>query len=181
MKRTLLFIIVGLLLILHGAAAQTSLQQKATLSLKKMFGDSISISSTTLILTKADKDSLSSRSVIKWQTDSISTFTCKVNGNPVGYGFVDDVKGKTQFITYVTGIKFNGEVQDVDVLAYRESIGGEIVYESFRKQFRSKTVQDKLLPGRDIKNISGATISAHAITAGVKKILATFDLFRSRL
>ena len=175
------FLFFGFLFVMDGSVAQTFLQQKAIQSLKKMFGDSVSISSTTFVLTKADKDSLASRSVIKWQTDSINTYTCRANGRTIGVGFVDDVKGKTQFITYITGIKPNGEVQDIDILAYRESIGGEIVYESYRKQFRNKTAKDKLLPGRDIKNISGATISANAITAGVKKILATFDVLRPRL
>ena len=81
----------------------------------------------------------------------------------------------------MAGLRPNGEVQDIDVLAYRESYGGEIGYESFRKQFRDKSVRDKLQPGRDIRNISGATISVRAITAGVKKILATYELLKARL
>ena len=90
-------------------------------------------------------------------------------------------RSKTQFITYLVAIDTSGAVKDVDVLVYRESYGGEIAYESFRKQFRSKTANDELKPGKDIKNISGATISVRAITQGVKKILTTFDVIRNKL
>ena len=113
--------------------------------------------------------------------DSLEVLVCRTKGRIVGYGFIDDVKGKTQYITYLTALEPGGEVADIDVLVYRESYGGEIAYESFRKQFRRKTANDRLQPGRDIRNISGATISVRAITDGVKKILLTFDLLRSRL
>ncbi len=161
--------------------AQTSVDMRAIVSLKKMFGDSVSVASKNIRLTPADKDSLAHLTNFAWIGDSIHAYACQVNGAAVGYGFVDDVKGKTQYITYLTAVKPDGKIRDIDVLAYRESYGGEIAYESFRKQFREKSSADKLQPGKDIKNISGATISVHAITAGVKKILYAFNLLRPRL
>ena len=113
--------------------------------------------------------------------DSLVLHVCRNNLGIVGFGFVDDVKGKTQFITYLVELDTAGIVRDVDILAYREAYGGEIRYESFRKQFRDKTVHDSLKPGSDIKNISGATISVRAISNGVKTMLAMFETLKPLL
>lgn len=134
-----------------------------------------------LRLTLEEKKKIAEQTRFPWSTDSILVYVCSDTNHSLGYGFIDNVKGKTQLITYLVALKPGGEVQDVDVLAYRESYGGEIGYESFRKQFRNKTIRDKLQPGKDIKNISGATISVHAITNGIKRILATFEIIKPHL
>jgi len=64
----------------------------------------------------------------------------------------------------------------VDVLVYREPYGGEVAYEAWRKQFRGKTTSDPLKVDKDIRSISGATISVNAVTAGVRTALT--DLTR---
>src|SRR5690349_214862 len=138
---------------------QSTIEDKAKASLHKMFGDSVAISSSWKRLKSSDIDSIALLSHSRWQRDSVQIYVCSAHQKAVGYGFVDDVKGKVQFITYHTGINTDGKVQDIDILAYRESYGGEVAYESFRKQFHDKSSADRLIPGRDIKNISGATIS----------------------
>ena len=161
--------------------AQTGIKEKAILSLKKMFGDSVTVREQIFHLTKAEVDSILTIAKTGWRDDRVDAYICSTKGKVVGYGFVDNVKGKVQFITYLVGVGVNGEVNDVDVLVYREAYGSEITYESFRKQFRNKTARDKFRPGRDIKNISGATISARAITQGVGRVLATFSILQSQL
>jgi hypothetical protein len=47
-----------------------------------------------------------------------------------------------------------------------------VAYEPWRKQFRGKTSAAPLTVGKDIKNISGATISSHSVTLGVRRTLA---------
>ena len=181
MTRFIVLIVISSINLSGVMRAQTSGEGKAVVSLKKMFGDSVSVSRSVQYLLSGENDSIARETRSRWLSDTIQVHICRLNGKTVGYGFLDDVKGKTQYITYMAGLRPNGEVQDIDVLAYRESYGGEIGYESFRKQFRDKSVRDKLQPGRDIRNISGATISVRAITAGVKKILATYELLKARL
>lgn len=96
----------------------------------------------------------------------------------IGYGIIDDVRGKEQPITYITMIKPDGSIAEVEVLVYRESYGGEVQYESFRKQFRGKRADAQLRVGKDIQNIAGATISSKAITAGAKKLVTLFAALR---
>jgi Na+-translocating ferredoxin:NAD+ oxidoreductase RnfG subunit len=163
------------------ARSSASTDSAARGSLRKMFGDSISVVPETVRLSQDQKDTIALHSRTRWLGDSVRVLRCLAHGKAAGYGFLDEVYGKTQLITYLVGLKPDGTVNDVDILVYRESYGGEISYESFRKQFRDKSARDRLTPGRDIKNISGATISVRAITDGVKRILATFNLLRHQL
>lgn len=163
------------------ASGQSVIEGEALASLKKIFGDSVSIVPVVMKLSAEEKQKIVERSKMSRSIDSLTMYICKSHESVVGYGIVDNVKGKTQFITYLVALNPNAEVQDIDILAYRESYGGEIGYESFRKQFRQKTVHSELQPGKDIKNISGATISVRAITNGVRRILVAFEVIHPRL
>jgi len=176
--RLSLLLLPGLLLA-GTAAGQT--ERRASDALRAMFGDSIEVRSSTLAVSAEERTTIRARTKAQWPGDSVRVLVCRSRGRTIGYGFLDDVKGKMNFITYLVGLTPAGTVRDVDVLVYRESYGGEIAYESFRRQFRDKSAADPLLPGRDVKNISGATISVHAITGGIRRILATYELLRSRI
>src|SRR5439155_532738 len=63
---------------------------------------------------------------------------------------------------------FKGDYQLV-----RNAAGaGEVAYGPWRRQFRGKSAGDSLRVGKEIRSISGATISVHAVTLGVRRMLA---------
>jgi Na+-translocating ferredoxin:NAD+ oxidoreductase RnfG subunit len=90
----------------------------------------------------------------------------------LGFAQVRNVKGKDQPITYLVAIDSADALRDVDILVYREPRGGEVAYDSWRKQFRGKKRDAPLQVGKDIRNISGATISSNSVTRGVRQALA---------
>src|ERR1043166_111416 len=102
----------------------------------------------------------------------------KVNGG--GFFIVDEVVGKHEFITYAVGLNANGSVKQIEVMDYRETYGGEIRNENWRVQFVGKTSQSPLKLDRDIKNISGATLSCRHVTDGVKRLLAFYEIALKR-
>ena len=104
--------------------------------------------------------------------DSSAVMRISRAGGLLGFAQVRNVKGKDQQITFLVAIDSANSVKDVDVLVYREPQGGEVAYEPWRKQFRGKASTAPLVVGKDIKNISGATISSHSVTLGVRKALA---------
>ncbi|MDF1799649.1 MAG: FAD:protein FMN transferase [Planctomycetota bacterium] len=89
----------------------------------------------------------------------------------LGYAVVDEVLGKARPITYMLAVDASGAVLGIEVLVYRESHGHEISRAAFRRQFEGKRSTDKLKLDKDIRNISGATISCRAITDGVADLL----------
>lgn len=96
----------------------------------------------------------------------------------LGHAVVRDVRGKDQPITFLLAVDRAGEVLDVDILVYREPYGGEVAYESWRRQFRGRSAQDSVRIGHPIRSISGATISSNAVTLGVRAALDDLDHLR---
>lgn len=92
-------------------------------------------------------------------------------GVPAGAAMVDEVPGKSERITILVAVDSRGILKDLEVLAYRESYGGEVAQESWRAQFRGRKAGDPLRVGRQIRNISGATISTNSVAAGVARCL----------
>jgi Na+-translocating ferredoxin:NAD+ oxidoreductase RnfG subunit len=111
------------------------------------------------------------------QTDTLRVDTASVlrirrGDTLLGFARVSNVKGKDQPITYLVAIDPQNTLKDIDILVYREPYGGEVAYEPWRKQFRGKTTSAPLVVGKDVKNISGATISSHSVTLAVRQTLA---------
>lgn len=90
----------------------------------------------------------------------------------LGYVVFDDVIGKFELISYAVGIHPDAVVQQVEILAYRESHGFEIRNTNWRRQFVGKTAASGLAIGEGIANISGATLSCAHVTDGVRRIAA---------
>jgi Na+-translocating ferredoxin:NAD+ oxidoreductase RnfG subunit len=93
-----------------------------------------------------------------------------------GWFIVDEVIGKHEFITYAVGLSADGAVRGIEIMEYRESYGGEIRNPSWRAQFTGKTKAAPLELDKDIKNISGATLSSRHLADGVRRILALHDI-----
>ena len=137
-------------------AGQTAPPKKLAASLDRVFGSGARVDSlpvdSSLVLRVSRADSL------------------------LGFAVVRNVIGKDQPITFLVATDPADHLKDVDVLAYREPYGGEVAYDAWRKQFRGKTASDPLKVDRDIRSISGATISVNSVTAGVRVALS--DLTR---
>lgn len=88
----------------------------------------------------------------------------------LGYVVADAVIGKFELINYAVALNPNGEIRDVEILAYRESHGFEVRNKPWRSQFAGKSARSPLRIGDDIANISGATLSCTHITDGVRRI-----------
>jgi Na+-transporting NADH:ubiquinone oxidoreductase subunit NqrC len=90
----------------------------------------------------------------------------------LGYLVLDDVIGKFELISYAVGLNPDATIRQVEILAYRESHGGEIRTPAWRRQFVGKTAAAGLAIGDGIANISGATLSCTHLTDGVRRIAA---------
>ena len=93
-----------------------------------------------------------------------------------GWFILDRVLGKHELITYAVALTPDGTVKRVEILEYRETYGGEIRNPAWRQQFVGKRFGAALQLGRDIRNISGATLSSRHVTDGVRRLLATYQL-----
>jgi hypothetical protein len=138
--------------------AQSAPAKKVAASLRRVFGPQV----------RADTLALEGDTLLRVERgDSL-----------LGFAWVRNVRGKEQPITYLVAADPDLRLRDIDILAYREAYGGEVAYEPWRRQFRGKGPEDRLEPGRDIRGISGATISVNAVTAGVRDALSRLAAWR---
>ncbi len=96
-------------------------------------------------------------------------------GEATGYAVITEEIGKYHPITFIVGVTPQARVSAVAVLVYRESHGGDVKRQRFLRQFAGKGIDDPIRVSRDIINVSGATLSAHAISRGTKKVLVLLD------
>jgi hypothetical protein len=77
-------------------------------------------------------------------------------------------------ITYSLALDASGKVLELEVLDYRESHGGEVRLPAWRRQFNGKSVADVPSLDREIRNISGATLSCRHLTEGLQRLLRLY-------
>lgn len=102
----------------------------------------------------------------------------KVDGG--GWFIVDKVVGKHEMITYAVSLTATGAVRDVEIMDYRETYGYEVRNADWRAQFAGRTAADPVKLGKDIRNVSGATLSCKHVTQGVRRVLALYRLALSK-
>jgi hypothetical protein len=107
---------------------------------------------------------------------SLRAFQARAGDAVLGYVFVDEVIGKEDFITYAASIDASGTLGPLEVLSYRESHGGEIRSDGWRRQFAGHAGLAQLRVGTDIKNIAGATLSCEHVTQGVRWLVALWQV-----
>ena len=128
-------------------------------------------------LSEEQKDRIEELSAVAVRQSEVSSWLVKnVQGEIEGYFFVDNVIGKHEYITYAVGLSSEGKVLGVEILNYRESVGGEVQDPEWRKQFLNKSSKSPLAIEEDIQNISGATLSCRHVTEGVRRLLVTFEV-----
>lgn len=152
MRRVLLPALVALTIEVQAAPAQSAPPGKVVASLERIFG------------TGARTDSIAA--------DTAMVLRVRSGGALLGYATIRNAMGKDQPITYLVAVDSALVLLDVDILVYRESYGGEIAYEPWRRQFRGRRPGESLQVGREVRGISGATISVNAVTAGIRRALA---------
>ena len=106
-----------------------------------------------------------------WE-DAYVVFAAFRGDDALGEALIVEEIGKHRPITFVVGLRPDGTVEDVAVMAYREAYGGEIRSRRFLKQYEGRRATDDLRPYHGIKNVAGATLSVEAASRAVHKAQA---------
>lgn len=123
-------------------------------------------------LTPAQQQRVHDKADEPLDTDTFVFYVGSHNDQIDGYAYITDKKGRHRPITFIVGLKPDCSVQEVAIMIYREPRGYEVKEKRFLRQYHNKTIQDPIEVQRDIKNISGATISAHSVSTGVREAVA---------
>lgn len=141
-------------------------------ALPRLFPDAVQSQPRTVTLTEAQQKQIRSTSGVRQRWQGQKVWRVEGADGPLGWMILDDVVGKHEFISYAVGISDQGRVRGIEILSYRETYGGEVRDQGWRGQFIGKSAADRLKLGKDIDNISGATLSCRNLTDGVRRLLA---------
>ena len=95
-------------------------------------------------------------------------------GSLIGFAVPATRRGYSSEINLLAGININGQIAGLKVLSQNETpgLGVNILKPSFLEQFNDKTINDPLVPKKDIDAITGATISTRAVCEAVRQALS---------
>lgn len=175
-------LLLGLLFMLKQQPVRShQYSEQVRSAVQRVFPSASDIRTISVVLTEIEQEEIRKSGVLPFAADSISVMMPVVGDSVIGVAIVDDIKGKDQLITYLLCVNNDLAVVNLEVLEYREPYGGEVRNKSWQIQFQGKRPSDLLRPGREIKNITGATISARAVTNGVHRLLLVLQAIRNRL
>ncbi len=112
---------------------------------------------------KASKTRVRHSELKAWKTDS------------GGWFILDNVIGKHENIDIAVGLDAQGAVKGIEILVYRETYGDQVRNPKWRAQFHGKGHHEILKLDKQIRNISGATLSCRHITDGINRLTHTWD------
>ena len=139
------------------------------------FGPSATVSEERRVLTAQARTAIERRLGRPIPEEGFTFYIGRSADGVQGYGVVLNELGKHEPITFFVAISPEAHVKDVMILEYRESRGGEVRQKGFLKQYVGKTSHDPLALDHDITPMTGATLSARAISDGVKKALVVWE------
>jgi len=144
---------------------------------KALFPAAAEFRAKPFLLTEAQRDAIAKKAGARVREVQVRLWEARdAQGALLGYLMIDEVTGKHEYITYALALSAQGQVAGLEIMDYRESYGGQIRDPRWRGQFVGKGSGDALQVDKDIKNISGATLSSVHVTDGIRRLLATFEL-----
>jgi electron transport complex protein RnfG len=130
-----------------------------------------------VFLTPAQLQEVHSRSGAEAASALVARYIATQNGRIVGRAYVDTHIVRTKKESLLISLDEIGRVKRVDVTAFLEPAEYQ-ASEPWLRQYRDKTLSDDIAVNRAIRPIAGATLTARATNAAVRRVLATDEILR---
>lgn len=178
-------LLLGSFLTASSSAVTLLTEEKA---LKEMFPEADTVVSEMKVLDPTEvaalKDRIGGRLVL-YQKGSKSEALAEKNdyvfyfgvkeGEKIGVAVMDTQPGKWGPVQFIIALDMGGKVKNLAVMSYVEKRGRPIARRSFLGQFINKSSADPITVRKDIKGVSGATISSRCAAFTVRKIIALYE------
>jgi hypothetical protein len=151
------------------AAAKVFLAKDEALALA--FPGNERIEERVVILSDEQKAEVEKRARAPLESQLWTIYVGWKDGAVQGYAVIDSHNVRTLPETFMVVIEPNGTLRRVEVLAFHEP-PEYLPTDRWIAQFPGKKLDDDLKLGAGIQGITGATLSAQAMTAGVRRALA---------
>ena len=140
-------------------------------ALKLAFPDADKIEEQTYVLSNSQRETVEALAKTKIESNLFTFYKGFKNDQLIGYSAIDSHMVRSMYETFMVVMTPEGTQKKVVILAFNEPLE-YIASERWLSQFNDKKLSDDLWPGRGVHGIVGSTLTANAMTAGVRKILA---------
>jgi hypothetical protein len=156
-------------------AAAASVFLSRTEAIETAFPGADRVAEETYVLTEGQVRVIEARALTRLESKIVTVYTGHKAGVVMGHALIDVHVVRTQPEAFLVVISPEGQVRDVRMLAFyepREYLPPERWFE----QFRDERLTPELSTRRKIHSIAGATLSSRAVTGGVRRALALFEV-----
>jgi len=169
-RRTILAL--GVALATPAAAGVFHSQQEA---LELAFPDATRVEKKTHVLGDDQAAAVEERAQSKLESRLVSVYTGWHEDDVLGYAIIDIHTVRTQPEAFMVVVAPDGKIRSLRVLAFYEP-GEYLPPERWLKQFDGKALDERLHLRADVHGIAGSTLSARAVTSGVRRALALVEV-----
>lgn len=170
--RVRLLLSVGLLLPLAAVAHGTVFHARDE-ALKLAFPDADRVVPKEFFLTAAQRAAIEAEAKSPPESDLLTVYTGYRGDQPIGYAIFDTHIVRTLPETFLVVLSIEGSVVATHLLAFYEPTEYEPPAR-WLSQFDGKSLSGELRVGRAIAGITGSTLTAEAVTGGVRRALAIY-------
>jgi len=148
---------------------------KTELKIKEFLPNHLSLEWAMYNIDKQSIKSIQNTVRQKFFRKELNTWVIVDSDSSKYYAILDNVKGKSLPITFLAIYNNNGNLHNASVIKYREAYGGEVGSKAWLNQFIAFSDTSNYKVGDEISAISGATISVHSVTKGIRKLSMLID------
>ena len=158
-----------------GAIADAKILHSKEGALRLAFPGADAVKPMHLFLDEGQAADIERRSGARVKSRVVTLYVGEKEGQPLGFALIDSHVVRTLPETFMVVFDVDGRVRGVHILAFHEPLE-YLPGRPWLRQFAGRVLSAGLRTRGDIAGIAGATLSAHAITKGVRKALATFHV-----
>lgn len=132
-----------------------------------------------IFLTETERKEISKISSIEITTALVARYVAFVNGKQSGRAYLDTHTVRTKKESLLVILHADGKVRRVEVVAFLEP-PDYLPSDKWYEQFQNRELNRDLQVSAAIRGVTGATLTAHATTAAVRRVLATDQVLAKR-
>ena len=148
-------------------------------ALRLAFPSADHVQPRTFFLTEEQKTAVERRAGGSIDSRMITCYVGTHGTDLLGYAFFETHVVRTLPATFMVVLDPSGRIRAVHILAFHEP-SDYLPPERWLRQFAGRHLGRTLAVGQDIVGIAGSSLSSQAVTAGVRRVLALYELLLRR-
>ncbi len=176
MIKILLTLVLILLPLSFAPDSEAKVFMKRDEALKTAFPNADSIEKNKIFLNNEQVEEIESLSKAKLDSRLYVIYEGKKGSESLGYAIIDTHHLRTKSETVMFVINPDGTLRQAEILAFFEP-PEYMAGDKWMDLFDDKGIENNSLKlGKDIPNITGATITANSLTSSIRRVLAVFNV-----